>query len=62
MRYAMIDKDSGEVKNIIELDENNEELPEEQRWTPPPGHRIIASVSAAIGQIWTGKHFVTPGN
>ena len=51
-RYALIDP-LARVVNCIEIVDVN-------RWPVPPGHIIIQSTTASIGDTWTGADFL-PG-
>lgn len=52
-RYAVINNQTNIVQNVIELADGSE-------WTPPEGHRLVASDIAGIGDTRQGDRFIRP--
>jgi len=54
-RYAVINKDTGEVMNVIAWDG-------ETPWTPPDNHYVLQHDDVGRGDFWSDKHndFVRP--
>lgn len=52
MRYAIVDKESGKVVNVVEWDG-------ERGWSPPEGCEAIRSDDAQVGCTWDGSTFAS---
>ena len=52
-RYAVIEKTTGKVTNVIEWNGT-------AAWTPPTGHVVRQSDIAGPGDTWDGSRFVRP--
>lgn len=53
MRYALINVASGNVDNVVEIDDL-------EAWPVPNGYQIIASGAAGIGWSYANGEFTAP--